>query len=205
MEVYCGQKSIYCNRTDFWICYWVFAIDLASLSSFCDRLFLQSSFLQSSFCSYLVSSSSSSTTSYSVLPHPCSIQVPVPIHGKQREKMAAAGPTELQLELDEFLGEPEGYLVILSIQITACYCILWMECYSMQAEWFLRDVLFIAEELPGPMQPDGEILTQEQLALLCLILNNHHFQVADIVRLWMCLRGQFEGELWPRRCSFISF
>ena len=37
---------------------------------------------------------------------------------------------------------------------------LWMECYNMQAEWLLRDVLFIAEELPGPMQPDGEILTQ---------------------------------------------
>ena len=29
----------------------------------------------------------------------------------------------------------------------------------MQAEWLLSDVLFIAEELPGPMQPDGEILT----------------------------------------------
>ena len=49
LEVYCGQKSICCNRTDFRICYRVFAIDFALLSSFCNRVF-EIKFLQSSFC-----------------------------------------------------------------------------------------------------------------------------------------------------------
>ena len=39
MEVYCGQKSIYCNRTDFQNCYQVFALDLSSLSSLCNQVF----------------------------------------------------------------------------------------------------------------------------------------------------------------------
>ena len=66
MEVYCGQKSIYCNRTNFQICYRVFAIHLASLpsfvikflqSSFCNRVFYNQvfaiDFLQLSFCSWV--------------------------------------------------------------------------------------------------------------------------------------------------------
>ena len=191
IDFFCNQvffaleflQSVFCNR--------VFAIEFLQ-SSFCNRVFAIK-FLQSCFCNRVFYN-----PVFAVILHhyraPLFIQsclTPVVsrflclyMESCKVKKMASAGPTELQLELDEFLGEPEGCLVILSIQITACYCMfLWMECYSMQAEWLLSDVLFIAEELPGPMQPDGEILTQEQLALLCLILNNHHFQVADIVRL----------------------
>ena len=49
MEVYCGQKSIYCNRTDFQNCYRVFVLDLFSLSSCCNEVFAIE-FLQIEFC-----------------------------------------------------------------------------------------------------------------------------------------------------------
>ena len=45
--------------------------------------------------------------------------------------MAAAGPTELQVELDEFLGEAERCLVNLNIHCVLLF--LWIECYSKQS------------------------------------------------------------------------
>ena len=145
MEVYCGQKSIYCNRTDFRLCYQVFANNLASLSSFCNHVFaikfLQSSFCKLSFfaieflqlsacnrvCFFLQSSFCSwfriiIKHHFLFLPHPYSIQVPVPTHEKQSEKMAAAGPTELQLELSQHPHggrcSYEGYLHSLGFHIS---------------------------------------------------------------------------------------
>ena len=64
--------------------YRVFAIEFFCNQVFFALEFLQLSFLQSSFCNRVFYNpvfavdlaSSSSTTFYSVLPHPCSIQVP---------------------------------------------------------------------------------------------------------------------------------
>ena len=44
----------------------------------------------------------------------------MPIHGKQSEKMAAAGPTELQLELNKFWEKLRGTWLILNI-----HCVLY--------------------------------------------------------------------------------
>ena len=49
MEVYCEQKSTYCNRTDFRNFYRVFALNLSSLSSLCNQVFAIE-FLQIEFC-----------------------------------------------------------------------------------------------------------------------------------------------------------
>ena len=165
MEVYRGQKSIYCNRTNFRICYRVFAIDLASLLSFfaidffCNQVFLHLSFcnqffaiefLQSSFCNrvfavvFLQSSFCNRVFAIEfmqscfcnrafaikffynpvfavILHHQLFIQSCLaPVVSRflclymesKVKKMASARLAELQLELDEFLGEPgvPGYI-----------------------------------------------------------------------------------------------